>query len=119
MKVRGKDNKWTGSLMRMNQHGIGEIVVGFDDNPDGSHNGMDDMFISECEVQLPDGSWKDLSQAFQDRDLLTDDHDIEVFFNDHKCHSCKEDITGEAVSSICHDFCSTACREKWMNSVVI
>jgi hypothetical protein len=119
MKIRGKNNKWSGSLMNLDQHGISEIIVGYDDEPDGTPNGMDNEFISDCEVQLPDGSWKDLSQAFKDRDLLTDEYNIQVFFNDHKCHSCKEEITGEAITSIIHDFCSTSCRDKWLSTIKI
>jgi hypothetical protein len=118
MKVRGKNQKWSGSLMKMNEHGIGSIIVGFDDNPDGSYNGMDDMPIDKCELQLPDGTWKDLRQAFKDRDILTDNYNIHVYYNNHKCHSCHEDITGEAITSTCHDFCSISCRDKFFATII-
>ncbi len=75
MKVRHKTTKYTGWSSQFNTHGIGEIIVGFDVMPDGSGD-MDSMYLHDFDVLLPDGTWKDLAQAFRDKDVVPDNYDI-------------------------------------------
>lgn len=74
MKVRLKTNHAvTGFSNRFNTHGLGEMIVGFDEDD------MDSCSISEYQVFLvlsPKG-WVDMDQAFQDKDLIPDN------FNQH------------------------------------
>jgi len=70
MKVRDKKHTWTGCSTNFNTHGLGEAIVGFDGD-----GGMDSMFISELEVFIPSlGIWKDMKQAFNDKDLIPDNY---------------------------------------------
>jgi hypothetical protein len=70
MKVRNKEHTWTGFARDFNTHGLGEVIVGFD-----GEGGMDSMFISDLEVYLDSKDiWKDMSQAFKDDDLITDNY---------------------------------------------
>ena len=76
MKVRGKDGSWIGGSSQFNTHGLGEIIVGF--NP--SENGMDSMFIKDCEVFIEAfGEWKDMRQAFKDKDIIVDNYNTRFF----------------------------------------
>lgn len=68
MKVRHKEKGYLGESSRFNMHGIGEIIVGFDEGD------MDSMYISDFEVLLPDGKWKDMKQAFKDKDIIPDNY---------------------------------------------
>lgn len=64
MTTRYKHNpeevRYTNSL---NIHGLSEVNMG------------DDLaFIKDLEVQLSSGEWKCMSQAFRDRDIITDNY---------------------------------------------
>ena len=67
MKLRHKETGATGYSNQFNTHGLGEIIVRFDEGD------MDSMNISDFEV-LIDNVWKDMSQAFKDRDLIPDNY---------------------------------------------
>lgn len=67
MKVRYKtvDGRYVeGYSDSFNTHGLGEIIVYFDDDS------CDSMFIRGFEVQLPSGEWKNMNEAFRDRDII-------------------------------------------------
>lgn len=70
MKVRHKEKGYLGYASEFNPHGLGEIIVGFDEGD------MDSMFIKDFDVQLPDGSWKDMSDAFRDHDIIPDKYNL-------------------------------------------
>lgn len=36
--------------------------------------GADSAFIKDLDVQLPSGEWKDMSQAFKDKDIVPDNY---------------------------------------------
>lgn len=74
MRVRNKNSGTEASSGRLNTHGLGEMIVQFDEGDASSE------YISDYEVQLPDGSWKDLPQAFRDHDVITDNYDTVFFF---------------------------------------
>lgn len=65
MKVRTKKDLGECFSTNFNTSTFGEVIVHFDD---GS---ADSMFISELDVYLKSG-WKDMRQAFKDRDLIPD-----------------------------------------------
>lgn len=75
-RVRRKTDGVLGSASNFNTHGLGEMIVGFE-GPDGD---QDSQYIRDYEVQLPDGTWKDMSQAFRDHDLITDNYNTIFFF---------------------------------------
>jgi hypothetical protein len=54
-----------GTSSRFNTAGLGEVIVCWSDGSAGSEN------VSRLEVLLS-GGWKKMSQAFRDRDLVTD-----------------------------------------------
>jgi hypothetical protein len=56
-----------GEATDFNIHGLGEIVVYFDEGDCSSE------FSREYEVQLTSGEWKDMRQAFLDRDIIPND----------------------------------------------
>jgi len=70
MKVRRIDDHnvtgWSGEL---NTHGLGEMIVGFDDD-----SGMDSEYIRDYEVLLKDGEWVNLSEAFKRHDVVVDNY---------------------------------------------
>jgi hypothetical protein len=70
MKVRLKKNPAvTGSSSTFNTHGLGEMIVGF------TEGDMDSQMISDYEVFLEKKQeWKDMSQAFADKDLIPDNY---------------------------------------------
>jgi len=90
MKVRHKTNKHLGISEKFNEHGMGEIIVGFDDGD------MDSDYISNYEViiekSLPrfapaenwvhdkDGNvvgyWVDMKKAFADKLLICDNYSV-------------------------------------------
>ncbi len=77
MKVRYiVDPEITGFTNRFNDHGLGEVIVGFDAGD------MDSVYIKDLEVQLPDGRWILLSQAFRDKIVLGDNYDQRFDFSD-------------------------------------
>lgn len=68
MKVRYKteDGRYVeGQSGNFNTHGLGEIIVYFDDES------CDSMYLNPFEVQLKSGEWKGMPQAFKDRDILS------------------------------------------------
>lgn len=67
VKVRNKNNGMVGSSDQFNTHGIGEIIIGFDD-------GADSQFVRDYDVQLKLGEWKDMNEAFRDRDIIEDNY---------------------------------------------
>lgn len=79
MKVRHKEKRYTGQAHQFNTHGLGEMIVGFD-NVDGEPGGMDSCFIREYDVFLETtGQWKDMNQAFKDHDLINDNYNTRFF----------------------------------------
>ena len=73
MKVRGKDKKWEGVSKSFNISSISEILIYGD-------WGGDSTFINECEVYLESKKiWKDMSQAFKDKDIITDNYNTRFF----------------------------------------
>lgn len=71
MKVRYKKTLSEASASQFNMHALSEVLTG-DDSPS----------ISELDVWLtktnPPG-WKDMGQAFRDKDLITDNYDSRFF----------------------------------------
>jgi len=67
MRVRSKKTGALGEASDFNIHGLGEIVVYFDVGDCSSE------FIRDYVVQLTSGEWKDMRQAFRDRDLIPND----------------------------------------------
>lgn len=63
MKVRTKDGHHHGHSYEFNTHAVSEVIVLFHDGD------RDTMFISELDV-LIGNTWKPLSEAFRDRDLV-------------------------------------------------
>lgn len=74
-----KDHGELGFSSEFNVHSFSEIIVYFDEWTDTD-------FISNYEVCLPDGSWKCLSQAFKDKDVIPDNYN--VYF---KCTESEEE----------------------------
>lgn len=70
MRVRNKTTSETGEA-RMNAYGFQEIVV---TDWDGSQYGD---FLSNYDVLLPDGTWKDFRQALRDHDIITNNANTE------------------------------------------
>jgi hypothetical protein len=68
MKVRLKsDPSQIGHSGDFNTHSLSEILVYWDDD-------IDSDYMSKYDVLLSDGNWKDLKQAFKDKDVITDNH---------------------------------------------
>jgi hypothetical protein len=75
MKLRQKATGVICHSDRFNTHGLSEIIVYFDDDCDSD-------YITNYEVELGIGDevyWKDLSQAFKDRDVISDNHNTWFF----------------------------------------
>lgn len=90
MKVRHKKNRHIGFSEKFNEHGLGEIIIGFDDGE------MDSDYISNYDVMLTQwlpkfakidnwvtdeegnkiGCWFDMKQAFANKQLITDNYNI-------------------------------------------
>ena len=74
MKVRSKDTKKTWYSYKFNTHGLSEIIV---QHPD---YGVDSAFIKHFDVYLESTKqWKDMRQAFKDKDLIVDNYNT-LFF---------------------------------------
>jgi hypothetical protein len=56
----------TGRSLEFNKHAASEVIVLFDDGDATSE------FICELAIQLPDGEWKPMKQAFADKDIVPD-----------------------------------------------
>jgi hypothetical protein len=74
MKVRTKNDPmdvfYSG---KFNTHAVGEV------EGHGDSFGADLFFIRDLDVLLSSGEWKDMSQAFKDHDLITDNYNV-IFF---------------------------------------
>lgn len=74
MRVRHKITRYVGYSGDFNIHAMSEVIVQWDDD------GADSMYISDLEVYLKaTEEWKDMSQAFKDGDLITDNYNT-IFF---------------------------------------
>jgi hypothetical protein len=115
MKVRGSNGKWTGVAFRV--EGIGEVVVGYDDQPNGTPGDMGNEFIKDCEVLLEDGNWKNMNQAFKDMDIVTDDYDVNIMYANKFCAQCGKPLPEQSVNSMNRKFCSENCKEQFIEKV--
>jgi len=80
MRVKHKEKGYLGYSGDFNICSIDEIIVGFDDNPDGTHNGADSCFMTDYYVFLEaTQTWKDMPQAFRDKDIITDEYNTYFF----------------------------------------
>lgn len=69
MKVRYKNTKIETASYRFNTSALNEVFTG-----------DDSVFITDLEVFLEKrGEWKDLSQAFRDKDVIVDNYNIYFF----------------------------------------
>lgn len=73
MIVRAKKGTWIGESSELNQQAINEIIVVYSDGD------KDNEFFKDCEVRLPDGTWKGLQEAFNDHDIITDNYNTYFF----------------------------------------
>jgi len=62
MRVRYKNTGGETYSSHFNMHGLGEVLT--ED---------DSVFISELDVYV-NGDWKDMQQAFRDKDLISDNY---------------------------------------------
>jgi hypothetical protein len=70
MKVRLTDKpEITGYSSSLNTYGMGELIVYYDDGDASSDE------ISLYDVQLKDGTWLPLGQAFREKIVITDNYD--------------------------------------------
>jgi hypothetical protein len=74
VKLRNKKNGLIGHSGKFNMSSLTEIMILFEDGE------MDTDYQSNWDVALPDGSWKDLGQAFRDHDVITDNYNT-IFFH--------------------------------------
>lgn len=72
--IRHKKTGTVGSASRFNMSSLSEILVNYDSGE------ADSDYQSNWDVQLPDGSWKDLRQAFKDHDVVTDNYNSRFHF---------------------------------------
>lgn len=82
MQVRYKNSpEEVCSSSEFNTHGLGEVIV-------GGEWGQDSTFVKDLDVKLPNGEWKDMQQAFRDKDIIPDNYNYRfaVPFNEQ----CKE-----------------------------
>lgn len=73
MKLRNKLFDKECSSGEFNVHAMAEIIVYYPDD-------VDTDYIRNFDVQLPDGTWKDLGQAFRDHDVITNNANTRFFF---------------------------------------
>lgn len=73
MKVRHKERGTLASSGDFNLHAASEIIVYYDGGD------ADSDYIKNFDVELPDGTWKDLAQAFRDSDVITDNFNTRFF----------------------------------------
>jgi hypothetical protein len=68
MKVRYKSSPDVDcTSVSFNTGAIGEVVVVGD-------WGADSAYVSDLDVQLSSGEWKDMGQAFRDKDIIPDNY---------------------------------------------
>lgn len=73
MKVRTKIVRDEGSSGKFNIHGGGEVIMCFTGGDANS------MFIHELDIWIEPDGWKDMSTAFKDHDIITDNHNTRFF----------------------------------------
>lgn len=76
MRVREKNDLYTlMTISRFNVHALAEVICYWDD---GS---ADNMFIKELDVFIVANGigWKDMRQAFKDKDIITDNYNTTFF----------------------------------------
>ncbi len=73
MKVRTKTTKAEGTASDFNVNSIGEVVMYF------AEGDADSMFIRELDVWIEPNGWKDMSTAFLDHDIITDNYNVHFF----------------------------------------
>lgn len=72
MKIRKIDNhSITGNSSTFNTAGHDEVIVFYDDE----NGGCDSEYIREWEVYLSDGKWHNLSKAFSEKLVISDNYD--------------------------------------------
>ena len=71
MRLRHKTKGWEVQSDRFNLHGFGEIIVCGEDWMDSDFQRDYDVFVN--------GAWKDLNQAFRDRDVITNNYSTRFF----------------------------------------
>ncbi len=76
MRMRYKDTKTETSSSKFNIHAMSEVVTG-----------DDSVFISDLDVFI-NGEWKDLGQAFRDKDIITDNYN--TYFGEPQTKEDKE-----------------------------
>lgn len=69
MKLRRKNTDTICRSTQFNTSSLTEIYVDYGPYEDGSWE-RDTDYMRNYDVQLPDGSWKDLLQAFGDHDVV-------------------------------------------------
>ena len=68
MKIRHKEKGWIGSSNQFNIHGLGEMIVCFDD-------GADSDFIRDYDVFIEsEQKWIDMYDAFEQHLIITDNY---------------------------------------------
>ena len=74
MKVRMKsDPNGVFHSSKFNTHAMSEVIG------QGDSFGADSFFIKDLDVLLSTGQWKDMKQAFRDRDIITDNYNTWFF----------------------------------------
>lgn len=73
MKIRHKKTKNMGQASQFNVNSLFEIYVYFSDWMDSDFIGNYDVWIAEI------NQWKDMYQAFKDKDLITDNYNTRFF----------------------------------------
>lgn len=72
MKLRMTEKpEVTGFGNKFNTHALFEVITYFDDGD------CDSCFGRDLDVQLSDGRWMSLSQAFRDKLIIIDNHNTE------------------------------------------
>lgn len=64
-----KDHTVLGTASRFNTLSVSEMIVTYNEGDASSE------FVSDYDVQLQDDSWKDMREAFRDKDLVSDEQD--------------------------------------------
>lgn len=79
-----KEDYVYGESNSFNTHGFGEIIVYFDNDT------CDSEYMHNFEVQLSSGEWKNMNEAFEDKDIIPDNSNTYFDFP----HSIEEKIQG-------------------------
>jgi hypothetical protein len=123
MKVRSVKNlEHTGFSSGFNTHAMAEIFVGFDDGDYTTD------FMHNYEVLLSNGAWKNLSDAFKDKDVIPDNYNCyfrepaNLFEKNQGYYLCFiikffEDFVKNALLKECEcigcDHCECVAKEVW------